>query len=467
VHCSPSAHTRPRVSPNPLVPELSLRALHLAAISVVASLSLLAAGCASTSATTGFVPAGEGNRYADPEQLVVVTVDNPLTQAAPRPGSTPRGYVGSAGYVASDTARRAIRDIEKQYSLKVVTAWPIAALGVHCAVLRIPAGSSRDSVLAQLGKDARIRLAEPMNNFASRAGGYNDPYAGLQRGFMSIGAEGAQQWSRGEHVRVAVIDTGIDSGHPDFGGRVVVRENFVDRDAAQFDRDRHGTAVAGVISASANNKLGIVGIAPAVELMAFKACWQLSPDSDAARCNSLTLAQALVAAMDHQAQIVNLSLTGPPDALLNSLIAAGAARGILFVGAAPDDADPTGFPAGAPAVIRVDSVEQGGTRNDVLRAPGRNIVTLVPGGRYDFVSGSSLATAHVTGAIALLVAKSKRLDRPMAWRLLRQSEEQRPEAASSINVCAALAELLNQARCAVQGLTPPDATQLTRAPTGP
>jgi subtilisin family serine protease len=444
---------------------LSRRAVQFAAIAV-AALTLLN-GCATTPAAAGLVPAGEGNRYADPDQLVVVTVDNTLAQSAPRPGSSPRGYVGSVGYVASDAARRAIRDIGKQYGLTVVTAWPIAALGVHCAVLRIPAGSSRDSLLAQLGKDARVRLAEPMNDFTSRAGNYNDPYAGLQRGFMSIGAEGAQQWSLGEHVRVAVIDTGLDTRHPDFGGRVVVRENFVDRDAAQFDRDRHGTAVAGVISAAANNRLGIVGIAPAVELMAFKACWQLSPDSDAARCNSLTLAQALVAAMDHQAQIVNLSLTGPPDPLLNSLIAAGAARGILFVGAAPDDTDPAGFPAGAPAVIRVDSAELGGTRNDVLRAPGRNIVTLVPGGSYDFVSGSSLATAHVTGAIALLVAKSRRLDRPMAWRLLRQSEEQRPEATSSINVCAALAELLNQARCAAQGPLLPDASQLTLAPTGP
>ncbi len=85
----------------------------------------------------------------------------------------------------------------------------------------------------------------------------------MQSGFRSIDAAAAQQWSRGERVRVAVIDTGVDAAHPDFGGRVVVQRNFVDADARRFGQDRHGTAVAGIISAAANNKLGIVGVAPA------------------------------------------------------------------------------------------------------------------------------------------------------------------------------------------------------------
>ena len=423
------------------------------------TLLLAVASCAAMGPTaTPSVPIG-GNRYSDDDQLIVVTVDNEAPTLAPRPGSTPRSYSGAGNYVASDAARQAMRALASEYNLTTITAWPIAPLKVHCAVFRISRNSSREQLLAQLGRDTRVRLAQPMNGFAVQSQGYNDPYADLQRGFIGIDAAGAQQWSLGEHVRVAVIDTGLDTTHPDFGGRVVAQQNFVDRDNTQFNSDRHGTEVAGVISAAANNKLGIVGIAPAVELVALKACWQTAANSDAARCNSLTLAQALVAAMDHRAQIVNLSLTGPPDPLLNSLVAAGAARGILYVGAAPHDADPAGFPAGAAAVIGVDSAEQHDTRTRVLRAPGRDIVTLVPGGRYDFVSGSSLATAHVTGAIALLAAKSRRLDRAMAWRLLQQSARPSSDASGSpaINACAALAALMNQASCPL--MTLPSAVQ--------
>lgn len=276
-----------------------------------------------------------------------------------------------------------------------------------------------------------MRLAQPMNSFASQSVTFNDPYAPLQTGFQSIGAAGAQQISRGEHVRVAVIDTGLDARHPDFGGRVVVQRNFVDRDGERFRRDRHGTAVAGVISAAANNHLGIVGVAPRVEVIALKACWEDRQQGQPARCNSLTLAQALAAAIDERARVVNLSLTGPHDPLLSALVAAGSQRGILYVGAAPDGAPGDGFPGGAPGIIAVDMTESGRHRTGVLRAPGREVVTLVPGGHYDFVSGPSVATAHVSGAIALLLARRANLDRDTVYRLLERS-------GSQINACVAL-----------------------------
>jgi subtilisin family serine protease len=342
-----------------------------------------------------------------------------------------------------------MRDLARQYSLTEVAAWPIAPLRVHCGVFRIPPDGSREALLAQLAKEPRVRLVQPMNDFASSTQIYNDPYLDVQRGFRDIDAAGAQQWSLGEHVRVAVIDTGLDAGHPDFGGRVVVQRNFIDRDASRFGQDRHGTAVAGVISASANNSLGIVGVAPAAEVLAFKACWQLQADGEAARCNSLTLAQALVAVIDEHADVVNLSLTGPHDPLLNALVAAGSARGIIYVGAAPSGADPDGFPGGAPGMIAVDSAETGKQRGGVLRAPGRDVVTLVPGGRYDFLSGSSLAAAHVTGVVALLLARDHTLDSNAVYGLLSRSVSVDAATADhgSINACAAMAELTKSRHC--------------------
>jgi subtilisin family serine protease len=380
-------------------------------------------------------------------EFVVITVGNDAPGTMLRPGGTRPVYSG-ASYQASDAARATVRRVASDYGLTEVTAWPIQALQVHCAVLRIPAGATREALLARLSRDPRVQLAQPLNDFATSSTGYNDPYLAVQSGFRSIDAAGAQQWSRGERIRVAVIDTGVDAAHPDFGGRVVVRRNFVDSDATRFSQDRHGTAVAGIISASANNKLGIVGVAPAVEIVALKACWQLEAEGEAARCNSLTIAQALAAALEEHAQVVNLSLVGPRDPLLNSLVAAGLARGVLFVGAAPaGGAD--GFPGGAPGMIDVDVADAGRPRPGILRAPGSEVVTLVPGGHYDFLSGASLATAHVSGAIALLLAKDRHLSRSLAYQLLERSEDARGNSGDTapINACIALADLLKAGTC--------------------
>jgi hypothetical protein len=408
--------------------------------------TLLAVACAAGCATPSRDATLEAHvAYSDKDQqrLIVVTVDNGAAAEMRRPGSTRPAYAGT-GYRASDAARATLRRLASDYDLTAVVAWPIRVLQVDCAVFRIAAGATREDVLRRLAGDSRVQLAQPMNGFSSSTSVYNDPYLAVQSGFRSIDAAGAQQWSRGERVRVAVIDTGVDAAHPDFGGRVVVQRNFVDHDAAQFEQDRHGTAVAGIISASANNKLGIVGIAPEVQIVALKACWQLAADDDAARCNSLTIAQALAGALEERAQVVNLSLTGPRDPLLDSLVAAGLARGVLFVGAAPSGGSAVGFPAAAPGMIAVDEAESNHARAGVLRAPGRDVVTLVPGGHYDFLSGASLATAHVTGTVALLLAKDRRLDRNTAFELLERSET---GAAAPINACLALVELLRAGTC--------------------
>ena len=109
---------------------------------------------------------------------------------------------------------------------------------------------------------------------------------------------------------------------------------------------RHGTAMAGLIAAVANNHIGIVGIAPLAQLEVFEACWQLQPDSDEAVCNTFTLAKALAAALDSGIQLINMSIAGPSDPLLSALIEAAMKRGVTFVGAAaePADAFPTGIP---------------------------------------------------------------------------------------------------------------------------
>ena len=388
---------------------------------------------------------------ASSDRYVVAAVDNNDSAPAGRVASTPRGYDGLTLYGPTSRARRLLRGLENDYSLREVAAWPIGPLHVHCAVLELPEHADRSTVLAALSRDQRVRLAQALQSFTTQSQVYDDPYVGMQRGFQTLDALDAHALSRGEGVRVAIVDTGVDTQHPDLRGVVVQTGNFVDSDAEQFRRDRHGTELAGIIAAVANNHEGIVGIAPSARILAFKACWQVHAGDDAARCNSFTLARALTAALEAHADVVNLSLAGPADPLLRDLIREGLRRGVIFVGAAPSGAggdaaqlmDQSG-------VIEVAGEGAQGGVGTPLHAPGREILTLLPGGHYDFASGTSLATAHVTGAVALLLARQPRLSASTAYRLLRESTLQAadsPGGAVSIDACAAVNAIAGNGVC--------------------
>jgi subtilisin family serine protease len=403
-----------------------------------ALLGLCLAGCAGP----GGAPPDPG-RGGDGGRLILLTVANPPERLNLHAGSTPQGYDGMPLYGESAAAAAALAELERDYSLREVSGWPIGPLQVHCVLLEIAPGVSRAALLQQLAADPRVRLAQPLQSFATLSAGYNDPYFGLQRGFAQIDAAEAQRWSHGEGVRVAVIDTGVDSGHPDLQGRIALRRNFVDEDSRQFDADRHGTEVAGIIAADANNREGIVGVAPGVSIFALKACWQLQPQADAAQCNSFTLAQALTIAIESGARVINLSLGGPADPLLTQLLDYAHRRGVVVVGAVPPDGRADGFPVGVPGVIAVDAAERAASGGAALRAPGREVLTLTPGGHYDFVSGSSLAAAHVSGAAALLLAADPSLDGAAVYSLLSRGSA----SGKAINVCAALALLRAEQPC--------------------
>ena len=385
---------------------------------------------------------------AQSDRLIVLTVANPVEPVSTLAGSTPVGYSGMSSYAAGNVALATVASLSKDYELRQVAAWPIAPLKVHCVVFEIPAQTSREALLSRLARDERVHTVQPLETFSTMSTTYNDPYISLERGFTEIDAAGAQQWSRGDGIRVAVIDTGVDTLHPDLQGRIETSRNFVDEDATQFTQDRHGTEVAGVIAAVANNRLGIVGVAPGVHLVALKSCKQLQAGADGAQCNSFTLAQGLTVAIESDVKVVNLSLGGPPDPLLTQLVDYGLKHGMIIVAAVPPDGKLNGFPVGIPGVIAVDVANSSTATDSVLHAPGREILTLMPGGRYDFASGSSLATAHVTGAIALLLAQTPNLDSAAIFALLRKTSEHPTVGKDSINACAALAALRQEGTCA-------------------
>lgn len=387
-----------------------------------------------------------------PESFVVVTVRNDSGPILPRAGSTMRGYDGTtARYGVGSNARGAVQALADAHRLKQVSSWPIPQLGVHCAVFEVPRDQTVGSVLDRLKRDARVESAQPLQSFATQASGHDDPYQSLQGSLVSMSVIAAHRWSRGARVRVAVIDTGADTHHPDLAGRIAEQRNFVDEDRRSFDHDRHGTAVAGVIAADADNALGIVGVAPQASLYIYKACWQ---NDTGASCNTFTLAKALVAALDAGVQVVNLSLAGPEDPLLTRLVVAGQQHGIIFVGATPPagtaNAAAAVFPSGIEGVLKVAAIEHHRADRTTLLAPGVEVLTLVPQGHYDFLSGNSLATANVAGIVALLLARDRNLSADRLQQLLLATARRAPDVDATeggVNACAALAALLQQAPC--------------------
>src|SRR5439155_4417158 len=167
--------------------------------------------------------------------------------------------------------------------------------------------------------------------------------------------------------------------------------------------ETQGTAVAGTTAARADDGIGIAGIAPEAKFLALRACWQAANTGDsAAYCSSFTLAKALQFALDENAQVINLSLGGPRDRLLERHLDTAVARGSTLVGAANPEVAKGGFPASHGGVLAVAGDDGHDVAGDILLAPGRDIPTTIAGQKWGFVTGSSFAAAHVTGLVALL-----------------------------------------------------------------
>jgi len=383
---------------------------------------------------------------AQPPRIVVAFANEPHT--TPGPAGTTGSHYGGDGYRVGQSAQQQARRVAAAYSLRQVASWPIKALSMHCVVYEITDGRPVPEVLAALSKDTRVVLAQPLQEFHTLsdppAAGtpYNDPLYDLQSNLLTLGIARAHERAQGAGVRVALIDTGVDAAHPDLAGRIVRTHSFLTTRALAASSLRHGTAMAGLIAAVANNHIGIVGIAPQAQLEVFEACWQLRPDSDAAVCNTFTLAQALAAALASGAPLINLSIAGPADPLLSALVQSGLRHGVTFVGAA-SGAD-EGFPTAIRGVIAASGSEQA-LPPGALGAPAQHVLTLRPGAQYDFESGTSVAAAELTGVIALLMsASSTRLATNTIVSLLREAAAGAASVTAdppAVDVMAALARL--------------------------
>jgi subtilisin family serine protease len=348
----------------------------------------------------------------DPAQQILVLL--PMAPPHFRPdGDYGGGYADGPGRVAR---RRAAAQLAREHGLGLARDWPIPDLGVDCYVMDVPPGQQPERTAEALARNPHVAWAQAMHVY--RAQQHADPLYALQPAATAWHLAHLHRLATGRRVRVAVIDSGIEPAHPDLAGQIELSENFVA--GRPWAAESHGTAVAGIIAARADNQAGIVGVAPDARLLALRACWQES--ERATLCTSLSLAMALDYAVRHGARVINLSLSGPPDALLGKLIDAALERGIAVVSAVDRALPGGGYPASHPGVVAVADEGGGPLPAGAVLAPGHDVPTTVPPARWTFVSGASYAAAHVSGLLALTREGAERQPaQPAAAVLVRLS----------------------------------------------
>ncbi|MFL6736661.1 MAG: S8 family peptidase, partial [Sphingomonas sp.] len=312
-------------------------------------------------------------------------------------------------------------------------------IGVDCFIMAVPDGRSTSAAAQELSHDSKVAWAEPVAMYRAQAApaSHNDPLYAAQPAARDWDLADLHRVATGRGIKVAVIDSGIEANHPDLAGQLIVNRNFVSGQSEVAED--HGTGVAGVIAAKTDNRLGIAGVAPGARLLGLRACWQKDATT---LCDGLSLAKAIYFAAEEKADIINLSLSGPDGRLLRTLLEAAIERGSVVVTAYDASRPGGGFPASVPGVIAVSDRSLAPTSMHVYTAPGHDVPTTQPGGRWFLVNGSSFSAAHVSGLAALV----RQRQRSAGLSLVSDRA-----IGGTIDACATLARVAKSCDCSCGG----------------
>ena len=410
---------------------------------VAAFFCFVLTGCA----TTGVVRDQATNADDTAARQILVTVHQPAAMVAGLTGPPNQRYL-QRRYGPSPSVDRILTQLAHEHGLRRIEGWPIQSLDLYCEVLVVPQGRDVVAVIDELSRDPRVDLAQRMNMFRTQAERYDDPYLDLQSAAAAMEVEQAHELATGRGVSIAIIDSAIDADHPDLRGRVRVARNLAAEHRQPRGGEIHGTAIAGIIASAVNNHEGIIGVAPDVTIAALRACWAIAEGDLAAQCSSFSLARALEVALALRPDVINLSLAGPDDRLLTRLLDRVIERGIVVVTVHPTAAS-SSFPSSHPRVLTAHSstTPVNSPSPYILAAPANEVLTTTPGSRYAFLTGNSLAAAHTTGVVALLMERQPDLDAERIAAILTSTTTYSAGTAS-INACRAVARVTGTASCA-------------------
>jgi len=273
------------------------------------------------------------------------------------------------------------------------------------------AASIPEQAVAALSRNFNVVRIEPDVKVYAADGELTNAWGVEHIGAGSVHASN----NRGTGVKVGIIDTGIDSTHPELSANYAGGWDFINNDNDPRDDHGHGTHVAGIVGAVDNGDVdaGVVGVAPEASLYAYKVL-----NASGSGVYSDVIA-ALDQAVEDGMEVANMSLgsSEDPGQIVHDACDRAAAAGIVLVAAAGNSGKRNGsgdniiYPARYSSVIAVaattssdDRAYFSSTGPDLeLAAPGYNIYSTIPGGWYGYESGTSMACAHVAGTAALII----------------------------------------------------------------
>ncbi|AMW98052.1 hypothetical protein ATY39_00650 [Rummeliibacillus stabekisii] len=296
---------------------------------------------------------------------------------------------------------------------------------LHYAVVKVKDKKNLYKVIQKYQKLQKVQSISPSVNYQTM--GNADPKAAEQYHLSMLNIAKAQQLAGKNKVTVAIIDTGIDTKHPDLKGLFLPGYNALDP-MHQPATDNHGTHVAGIIAANKNNGIGGYGINPNVKILPIDVFerWGASDYS---------IAEGILHAVKKGAKVINMSLGGPmPSPLIEEAINKANEKGVVVVASAGNSGDDwVNYPAGYEGVISVGAVDSRkkladyssyGTSVDLV-APGDEIYSTFyeaeKKSSFQKMSGTSMASPMVAGAAALLLSKYPKLTPSQVEYILEQS----------------------------------------------
>ncbi len=333
--------------------------------------------------------------------------DKGSSQAAANPRTVPNELVaeidGSLSAAEADALAR-------RHGLERIASENFPLLGGTIGLFRIVDRRPVETVRREFAADASVRSVQ--SNFRyflqdqKKAPAEGDA---AQYAVAQLRLPQAHQLVRGMNVTIAVIDSGVDAGHPELANSVA--DSF-DALGSKEGPHVHGTGIAGAIVAHGR----LMGSAPEARLLAIRA---FGAGSKGAESTSYVILRGLNYAAGHGAQIINMSFAGPRDPLLERGIAATAARGILMVAAAGNAGakSPPLYPAANPNVIAVSGTDAqeklfaASNRGNhiAIAAPGADIFLPAPDDKYQITSGTSFSAAYISGVAALVMERNPAL----------------------------------------------------------
>jgi subtilisin family serine protease len=378
---------------------------------------LVRKGKACVAVTTG------GSSGSEPPRAATTQVSDDISPAiAALTAGRPHRPREILVLVAADRASEIAARLARQYNVAADPRLLIPLLDGAIVRLRFTGNRSLESLLQAVSADPDVQLVQP--NYDYRASketarpGTAPQYAGEK-----LRLDEAHRLARGNGVMIAVIDTAIDAAHPELAGAIAGVFDAVGEGPARAEP--HGTEIAGILVA----RSALKGVAPDAKLLSVRAF--RGGGADPAASTSLQLLKGINWAFAAGAKLMNMSFTGPMDPLLERIVKNAAAKGVIFIAAAGNNGPkaPPVYPAAYPEVIAVTATDEKdelyGKANRgayiCIAAPGVDIVAPVLKKRYSLSSGTSMAAAHVSGVVALLLERDGKLDWSGARAILSKS----------------------------------------------